>query len=241
MDVPLRQSATGSVLDLSAKYGARVPPQRAGVGLLTASTVRSPVQKRSKKADATLSPSELDDEMAKAARSCPGCRSCHRLPDAPVDPDAEEQPQPWAGMQVTSGCFSMEVGSDVSLSTEVSAMTLPARRRTGGPVEPDAFFGRTHQFFGAPRTRHTPLQQMRVPGHAPLGGEERGRRYGSGRQCAHGHHSQGASSHGTGRETASVNLCERTAAPISSVCSERGRAQRAVRREGVSATTWVPR
>lgn len=197
--------------------------------------------------------------LPRGARSCPGCRSCHRLPDALVDPHAEEQAQPWAGMQVTSGCFSMEVGSDVSLSTEVSAMTLPARRRTGDPVEPDAFFGRTHQFFGAPRARHTPLQPMRVPGHAPLGGEERGRRYGSGRQCAHGHRSQGASSHGTGRETASVNLCERTAGiarPHASNGRHRdqepklflaaagigmGRAQRAVRRERVGATTWVPR
>lgn len=90
-------------------------------------------------------------------------------------------------------------------------MTHPPRRRTGAPAEPDAFFGRTHQLSGATQARHTPLQPMRVPGHAPLGGEERGHRHGSGRRCAHAHRPQGPDSHGTGRETASVNPCERTA------------------------------
>ncbi|MFB0631540.1 hypothetical protein [Streptomyces sp. AB3(2024)] len=35
----------------------------------------------------------------------------------------------------------MEVGADVSLSTEVSAMMLAARRRTGGPVKQKQYEG----------------------------------------------------------------------------------------------------
>lgn len=124
----------------------------------------------------------------------------------------------------------MEVGSDVSLSTEVSAMTLPARHRTGGPVGPDAFFGRTHPFFGAPRARHTPLRPMRVAGIArphALNGRHRGQEPKLFLTAA-----------GIG------NGIDRSAweqAPISSSCSERGHAQRTVRRERVGAPVWVPR
>ena len=114
-------------------------------------------------------------------------------------------------MHVTSGCSSMEVGSDVSLSTEVSAMTPPARRRPGGPVELDEFFGRTHQFLDVPRARHTPFRPIRMPGRALLGSEERGRQSGLDRQRAHGHRSRGPSGHATGRRTASVSLRGRTA------------------------------
>lgn len=114
-------------------------------------------------------------------------------------------------MRVTSECFSMEVGSDVSLSTEVNAMTLLARRRTGGPVELDASFGRTHQFPGVPWTRHAPLRPVRIPGRAPLESEIRGRQCGPCRRRAHDHRSQGPSSHGTGWRTAAVSLSERTA------------------------------
>jgi hypothetical protein len=114
-------------------------------------------------------------------------------------------------MQVTSGCFSMEVGSDVSLSTEVSVMTLPARRQTDGPVELDEFFGLTHQFLGVLWARYTPFRLIRVPGHALFGSEDRGRQCGPGRRRAHDHRSRGPNSHGTGRRTASVSLHERTA------------------------------
>ncbi|GLW04123.1 hypothetical protein Slala05_77530 [Streptomyces lavendulae subsp. lavendulae] len=75
-----------------------------------------------------------------------------------------------AGVHVASRCISMEVRSDVSLSTKVSSMTLPARPQTGSPVELDEF-GLEHQFLGVSWARHAPLQPIRPPGHGPLGTE----------------------------------------------------------------------
>ncbi|MER6777858.1 MULTISPECIES: hypothetical protein [unclassified Streptomyces] len=110
----------------------------------------------------------------------------------------------------------MEVGSDVSLSTEVSSMMLPARRRTSGPVVPDEFFGLTCQFLHG-----------RMAGGARL--HVLNTRHG-GRVAKL---SQAVA--GAGID----HVWER--ASISSGCRERNRAQQAVRRTGVGATARAQR
>lgn len=59
-------------------------------------------------------------------------------------------------MRVTSDCFSMGAGSDLSPSTEVNTLMSPGRRRASGPVELDETFGRTDRFPGGPRVHHAP-------------------------------------------------------------------------------------
>lgn len=135
-------------------------------------------------------------------------------------------------MQVTSDCFSMEVGSDVSLSTEVSALTLPSRLRTAGPVEPDAFFGRTHPLLGVPWAR-APFRPMRVPDLLPAGIARP--------HAFNGRHRGQEPKLSLAAAGIGIDRSAWEQAPISSGCSEQGRAQRAVRRARVGATTWVPR
>ncbi|QES47073.1 hypothetical protein DEJ50_03645 [Streptomyces venezuelae] len=56
----------------------------------------------------------------------------------------------------------MELKADVSLSTEVSAMTLPSQRRIDGAVDPDDRCGRGRPFPdapGAPNQRFRPIHQ----------------------------------------------------------------------------------
>lgn len=111
-------------------------------------------------------------------------------------------------------------------------MTLPTRLRTGGPVEPDAFFGRTHPLLGVPWARHAPLRPMPVPDLLPAG---MARPHAlNGRHRLEPKLSLAAAEIGIYRSA-------REQTPISSGCSERGPAQRAVRRARVGATTRVPR
>lgn len=175
-----------------------------------------------------------------------------------VDPHTEELAEPWAGVQVTSRCLSMEVRPDLSLSTEVSSsMTLPARRRTGGPVKLDEGFGLTHRFPGVPWARQTPLRPIRVPDrarhHRPLGPVGHGtesdlvtanlpdQRAGGARLHAlHGRH--GGQEPKPSQAVAGVGVDRVGNQPlISPGLHERNRTRQAVRGTGVGATPKAQR